>query len=121
MSKLFRCALAAGVLGISMASAVLAAERSLSSEVKLEPMAKAGVYKATVEIRDASSNELLAAPTIAFMKGGPNTTTTTLETGEEVRFTVQVDASGAGASYTAELRSGGKLVSLQKATIALAQ
>jgi hypothetical protein len=121
MSNLLRSALAVGVLGISLSSTVLAAERQLSSEVKLEPLAKAGAYQATVEIRDASSRELLAAPTIAFMKGGPNTTTTTLSTGEEVRFTVQVDASGSSASYSAELRSGGKLVSLQKATVALAK
>lgn len=121
MPTLLRSALAVGVLGIALSSAALAGERSLSSEVKIEPLAKAGAYTATVEIRDASSNELLAAPTLAFMKGGPNTTKTTLSTGEEVRFTVQVDASGTGASYSAELHSGGRLVALQKATVALAQ
>jgi len=106
---------------LMVTGSVLATERSLSSEVTLEPMDRPDTYLATVEIRDASTQEMLAAPKITFPAGGPAVTKTTLATGEEVLFTIQVDADGAKASYTAELRSGGKSLSVQKATIALAR
>lgn len=119
----FRIAALLGALALSLLASApaLAAERSLSSEVTLQPMDKPGAYKATMELRDASTQEVLFAPTIAFMKGGPANASGTLSSGEEVHFTIQVDASGASASYTAEIRSAGKAIALQKATIALAR
>jgi hypothetical protein len=116
MAPLVILALAVSVLA---AGSAFAAERSLSTEVTLQPMDRPDTYLATVEIRDASSEETLAAPRITFPKGGPATTTTTLSTGEEILFTVQVDADGTKATYTAELRGGGKSLAFQKATIQL--
>lgn len=113
------------VLGVALSvfgwGTAAAVDRVLSTEVKLEPMAKPGVYQATVEIRDVSTQEVVAAPILAFLKGEPVSTKTTLDSGEEVLFTIQVEAAGATASYSAEVRNGGRTLALQKASIALSR
>ncbi len=118
--RFVRLALAA-VLCLCCSQAAFAAVRALGSDVTLVPLAKPGAYQATVEVRDLVSNEVLAAPKIAFMKGEPAIATAKLDSGEEFRFTIQVDASGKSASYSAELRDAGKVVAQQKASIALTQ
>lgn len=120
--KIRTAGLVAGfALSVLATAAAFAAVQSLSSEVTLQPAEKPGAYLATVEIRDAGTQEVLSAPRIAFMKGEGASTQTTLPSGEEVLFTIQVEASGTSATYTAELRSAGKSVVMQKATIALAR
>jgi hypothetical protein len=114
-----RALLLLGLAVMAAAGAARAAGRTLSSEVKLEPGDRPDSFVATVELRDAVTQELLAAPKVAFLKGKPVKTSTTLDSGEELTFTIQVDAAGGSAIYTAEIRVAGQAVAIQKATIAL--
>lgn len=116
---------ASALLGLALLAAVAtasaAAERTLSSEVNVQPGKDPGTYLATVQIRDGASQEVLSAPKLLFVKGQSASTKTRLPDGEEVRFTVEVAASGSSASYTAEILRDGKAVSVQKASLALSK
>lgn len=93
-----------------------------SLEIAVEPYKNLeGGYQCKVVIREGATDEILAAPTLQFLRGDLATTETTLETGERVTLEVTVEKGEPKLSYRMEVRSPSQLLlSRHQATIRLA-
>jgi hypothetical protein len=109
------------LLAALRATAAAAAERSFSSAVTIEPWSRPGAYRALAEVKDASTQELLAAPQTVFSAGDVAETKTTLASGEVVLFSVEADVDGANVFCSIAIRRGETVVSEQKVRIVLAK
>ncbi len=97
-----------------------AAERQLAMAVSVAPHGeRAGAYLATVEVSDAVNGELLSAPQLVFLAGGENVARSSLESGEQIVFAVQVDESAKKVTYKLSSIRDGHETTAQQATIAL--
>lgn len=106
-------------LTLARPAASAAAERAFATEVKVEPASKPDTYLATVEVADAATQEVLAAPKVLVVAGETATVTTSHPHGEQVRVTVEVQRGGGGLTYTVEVRGGDRPLTSHRATIAL--
>jgi hypothetical protein len=119
MSKLTASALALALF-IAAVPAIAGQPVSVSVEFALVPSAKApNSFVARAIVRDSATDEVLSAPSIAFLRGDEAKTSTRLPNGSELRVTVLVPDAANQATYSVELLEGGKTTLLQKASVTL--
>lgn len=117
-----RWTLAAVTFALFLAPILAAAAEPpvLSVEFSLQPGEQAGTYSARVLLSDATSGELLSAPSLYFEAGEPVKTASRTPAGDLVQLEVSVSADGTEVTYVAELIRDEKPIGLQKATLKLA-
>lgn len=91
-----------------------------SSEVSLEPMAgRAGVFVAKAVVKDLSSSQVVAAPSLAFPAGEEATAESTSPAGTTLRLRVKADAVAGRAEVVVMLVAGNEERTLQRTTVLL--
>lgn len=95
-------------------------ETAFGFEVDLAPLGPGQEgYRCQATFRDLATDEILAAPTVVFVKGSEARTQSEIaETGQLAVLTVQVSATGT-ATYELEVQEGERLVGRHRATVAL--
>jgi hypothetical protein len=93
---------------------------SLGIEVDVQPVRdKPGTYRVSSVVTDLESRAVIAKPSLLVAGSVP----ATIQTGNEgkwmLKITVGADASNKTATYEANFTRDGKLVSLQKVSVAL--
>lgn len=100
--------------------ALAEAPAALAIEFSLEPSGEtAGAFEAAAVIRDAETDEVLAAPRLLFLEGDEAVSRTTLPDGRHVELAVLVSESGGEATYRATLIDEDVERVLQEATVKL--
>lgn len=116
-------------IGLILAVAALLATPSLAAdgetpvlsvELSLEPGEEAGTYRAQLLLSDATTGELLSAPSLRFTAGETVKTRSRTPNSEVIELEVTVAADGSEVTYEAELIRDDERLGLQKATLKLA-
>lgn len=118
----------ATVLGIA---ALAAADRGrelpdlerLSAAVTIRPAPdREGAFVGTMRLTDLASGEVLSEPQVLFRKGDKATARSGFKSSQglrEVVLTLEVNAEATAATYDLSVKSDGKVISLQQATVTL--
>jgi hypothetical protein len=109
---------------LSLASATSAAKlppaAGYGSEVTLEPMpGRAGVFVAKAVVKDLATDQVVAAPSLAFPAGEEATAESTSPAGTTLRLRVKADAATGKAEIALSLVAGSEERTLQRTTVQL--
>lgn len=99
-------------------NAAMNTSSSYGLAVDVTPMDGVEGYRCKATVRNLDADTVLAAPALALPEGEEASTSTTMDTGDLIKF--QVSHSAGKISYHLEMRSaGGLLIAEHRATVSL--